>query len=107
MNPEFFKTRRFRVGLSVLIAAAALFLMTNQLKRISFSKEKVLKVGVFSDNYWGVQNGYANKIIDDAIECFEKEHPDVKVQYESGIMKNDYSEWLSEQMMNDSAHLPV
>ena len=56
MNPEFFKTRRFRVGLSVLIAAAALFLMTNQLKRISFSKEKVLKVGVFSDNYWGVQN---------------------------------------------------
>ena len=103
MNPEFLKTRRFRVGLSILIASAALFLMTNQLRRISFSEEKVLKIGVFSDNYWGVQNGYANKIIDDAIERFEKEHPDVKVQYESGIMKNDYSEWLSEQMMSDSA----
>ena len=66
MNPEFLKTRRFRVGLSILIASAALFLMTNQLRRISFSEEKVLKIGVFSDNYWGVQNGYANKIIDDA-----------------------------------------
>ena len=31
MNPEFLKTRRFRVGLSILIASAALFLMTNQL----------------------------------------------------------------------------
>lgn len=103
MNPKFFKTRRFRVGLSILIAAAALFLMTNQLKRITFTKEKILKIGVFSDNYWGVQNGYANKIIDDAIARFEKEHPDVVVQYESGIMKTDYSEWLSEQMMNDSA----
>ena len=103
MNREFFKARRFRVGLSILIAAAALFLMTNQLKRISCTKEKVLKIGVFSDNYWGVQNGYANKIIDDAIERFEKDHPEVKVQYESGIMKTDYSEWLSEQMMNDSA----
>ena len=103
MNSKFLKTRRFRVALSILIAAAALFLMTNQLRRISFSKEKVLKIGVFSDNYWGVQNGYANKIIDDAIDRFEKEHPDVKVQYESGIMKTDYSEWLSEQMMIDSA----
>ena len=103
MNLEFFKKRRFRVILSILIAAAALFVMTGQLRRISFSKEKVLTVGVFSDSYWGVQSGYANKIIDDAILAFEKEHPDVKVKYESGIMKDDYSEWLSERMMKDSA----
>ena len=103
MNLEFFKKRRFRVILSILIAAAALFVMTGQLRRISFYKEKVLTVGVFSDSYWGVQSGYANKIIDDAILAFEKEHPDVKVKYESGIMKDDYSEWLSERMMKDSA----
>ena len=99
MNPEFFKSRRLRVIISVLIAAAALFIITGQVRRIRNSKEQVLTLGVFSDSYWGVQSGYANKIIDDAISRFEAEHPDVKVQYESGIMKTDYSEWLSEQMM--------
>ncbi len=102
MNLTFFKTRRFRVGVSIIIAFAALLIMTGQYRRIRFSGDKVLTVGVFSDNYWGIQNGYANKIIDDAIDRFEKEHPDVKVVYESGIMKADYSEWLSEQMMNDT-----
>lgn len=103
MKPEFWARRRIRVIISMLIAMAAAFILTGQLRRISFSKEKVLTVGVFSDSYWGVESGYANKIIDDAITRFEKEHPDVKVKYESGIMKEDYSEWLSEQMMTDSA----
>ena len=102
MNPEFFKSRRLRVIISVLIAAAALFIITGQVRRIRNSKEQVLTLGVFSDSYWGVQSGYANKIIDDAISRFEAEHPGVKVQYESGIMKTDYSEWLSEQMMKDA-----
>ncbi len=99
MNSEFIKSRRLRVIISILIAAAALFIITGQVRRIRNSKETVLTLGVFSDSYWGVQSGYANKIIDDAISRFEAEHPDVKVQYESGIMKTDYSEWLSEQMM--------
>ena len=102
MNPEFIKSRRVRVGLSILIAAAALSIITGQVRRIRNSKEQVLTLGVFSDSYWGVQSGYANKIIDDAISRFEAEHPGVKVQYESGIMKTDYSEWLSEQMMKDT-----
>lgn len=102
MNSEFIKSRRLRVGLSILIAAAALFIITGQVRRIRDSKETVLTLGVFSDSYWGVQSGYANKIIDDAISRFEAEHPGVKVQYESGIMKTDYSEWLSEQMMKDT-----
>ena len=99
MNSEFIKSRRLRVIISILIAAAALFIITGQVRRIRNSKETVLTLGVFSDSYWDVQSGYANKIIDDAISRFEAEHPDVKVQYESGIMKTDYSEWLSEQMM--------
>lgn len=102
MNSEIIKSRKLRVVISILIAAAALFIITGQVKRIRSSKEKVLTLGVFSDSYWGVQNGYANKIIDDAISRFEAEHPGVKVQFESGIMKSDYSEWLSEQMMKDT-----
>ena len=102
MNSEIIKSRKLRVVISILIAAAALFIITGQVKRIRGSKEKILTLGVFSDSYWGVQNGYANKNIDDAISRFEAEHPGVKVQFESGIMKSDYSEWLSEQMMKDT-----
>ena len=102
MNSEIIKSRKLRVVISILIAAAALFIITGQVKRIRGSKDKILTLGVFSDSYWGVQNGYANKIIDDAISRFEAEHPGVKVQFESGIMKSDYSEWLSEQMMKDT-----
>lgn len=102
MNHTFLKSRRFRVGASIIIALAALFIMTGQYRKVRFSGDKVLTVGVFSDNYWGIQNGNANRIIDDAIARFEKENPDVAIVYESGIMKADYSEWLSEQMMNDT-----
>ena len=66
MTLEFFRKRRFRVILSMLIAAAALFILNGQTRRIDLSGEKVLTIGVFSDSYWGVQSGYANKIIDDA-----------------------------------------
>ena len=102
MKFSFFKTRRFRVGISILIAMTSVFLLTGQYKRLPMNKEKILTVGVFSDNYWDVQNGYAYKILDDAIAKFEEKHPDIKVKYVSGIMKADYSEWLSEQMMNDA-----
>lgn len=102
MKFSFFKTRRFRVGISILIAMTSVFLLTGQYKKLPMNKEKILTVGVFSDNYWDVQNGYAYKILDDAIAKFEEKHPDIKVKYVSGIMKADYSEWLSEQMMNDA-----
>lgn len=100
MDLSFFKTRRFRVLISLLAAFSAVFLITGQYKRIPTSRGKVITVGVFSDNYWDVQNGYAYKILDDAIRKFEGTHPGVRVEYESGIMKADYSEWLSEQMMS-------
>ena len=63
MNSEFIKSRRLRVGLSILIAAAALFIITGQVRRIRDSKETVLTLGVFSDSYWGVQSGYATSMM--------------------------------------------
>ena len=34
-----------------------------------------------------------------AIKKFEKEHPGVKVHYETGIRKEDYSEWLDRKIL--------
>ncbi len=90
------------MAISLLIVFASVFLMTGQYRNNPFSEEKVITVGVFSDSYWDVQNGYAYKILDDAIRVFEEKHPEVKVRYVSGVMKADYSEWLSERMMKDN-----
>ena len=74
-----------------------------RVKTLLDGNKQTITIGVFSDSYWGVQNGYSYQIIDDAIKIFEDEHPGVKVEYVSGIMKNDYSEWLAEQLLNGTA----
>lgn len=66
-------------------------------------KRNTLTIGVFSDSYWNVQNGYSYRIVDDAIDVFEEEHPDVTVKYTSGILKDDYSKWLAEELMSENA----
>lgn len=64
------------------------------MKIISPQKKTVLTIGIFSGS-WNVPSDNTYKIIDGAIEKFEKSHPNVKIQYTSGILKEDYSEWLS------------
>lgn len=58
-----------------------------------------LELGVFSGSNWDVPSGESYKIIDGAIKRFEKKYPGVKVKYESGIMKSDYSSWLSDKIV--------
>lgn len=91
------------VGGALFLIFCAFFLMENLYCRFPFGKEKVVTIGVFSDSYWEVQNGYSYRILEDAIAMFEKENPGVKVQYISGILKEDYSEWLSEQILSGTA----
>ena len=62
-----------------------------------------ITVGVFSDSYWNVQNGYSYRILNDAIQKFRERYPDVEVEYESGILKEDYSEWLAEKLISGDA----
>ncbi|WP_414653956.1 ABC transporter substrate-binding protein [Floricoccus tropicus] len=62
-------------------------------------KTTVLRLGTYSGSSWNVPNAKENKVIDNAIKRFEKENPNVKVEYESGIPKDDYSDWLSENII--------
>lgn len=59
----------------------------------------VLKFGMFAGSYWDVPNGACYQVIDDAVARFEQKHPGVKVEYTSGVLKEDYIEWLSEQVL--------
>lgn len=83
-------------GTGLIIAA---LLVLSSISRILPGKNRVITVGAFSDSYWEVQNGYSYQILDDAIALFEEENPGVKVEYVSGILKEDYTEWLSEQLI--------
>lgn len=59
----------------------------------------VLEFGMFAGSNWDVANPNSYIIIDKAIEQFEKKYKNVKVHYYSGILKDDYSEWLSQQLL--------
>lgn len=87
----------------MLLLFSSWLLYTDGYKKLPMFREEIITIGVFSDSYWEVQNGYSYKILEDAIAVFEKGHPGVKVEYVSGILKEDYSEWLSEQLLSGSA----
>ena len=58
-----------------------------------------LEIGLFAGSNWGVANSDSYSIVDNVIKSFEEEHPGVKVHYESGIRKDDYSEWYAEKVL--------
>ncbi len=62
-------------------------------------EEVVLEFGMFVGSNWGVANANSYILIDKAIEEFEKNNPNVKINYYSGITREDYSEWLSRQII--------
>lgn len=94
---------------AIIGIACAILLICNWLiysngyRRLPFFHNEEITIGVFSDSYWEVQNGYSYMILEDAISIFEEQHPGVQVKYVSGILKEDYSEWLSEQLLANNA----
>ena len=63
-------------------------------------KPVVLTIGVFAGSNWNVPSPKSGKIIDDVIKRFEKTHPNVQVEYVSGILKDDYSSWISKEALD-------
>ena len=87
----------------VVLLVCTYLIYSDAYQKFGRYKEDTVTIGVFSDSYWEVQNGYSYRILEDAVSVFEKEHPGVQVEYTSGILKEDYPEWLSEQMLSGSA----
>lgn len=98
--------KKKNIILSVLCALLLLgswLIYTDYYRLLPVFRDNTLTIGVFSDSYWEVQNGYAYQILEDAIAIFQETHPSVQVRYESGVLKADYSEWLSEQLLMENA----
>lgn len=86
--------------LSKLIVIASFFIMLfGGIWLNRANGEYVLKIGVYSGSYWGTPNSDSYRILDLAIARFEEMHPNIRVEYVSGIGSGDYSEWLAEQIL--------
>ena len=58
---------------------------------------------MFAGSNWDVPYSNSYEIIDNAIKRFEEKNPGVEVKYVNGIMKEDYSEWLSSELLKGTA----
>jgi len=63
------------------------------------NRKITIEFGMFAGSNWDVANANSYVIIDKAIERFEQEHKNVEIHYSSGILKRDYSEWLTQQLL--------
>jgi len=84
-----------------IILGWAVFIMSlfTALHFIRKERQITIELGIFAGSNWDVANANSYVIIDKAIERFEREHKNVKIHYSSGILKRDYSEWLSQKLL--------
>lgn len=81
----------------VVIAGLIISIISIGLVVYPKQKQVILTFGMFAGNQWDVPDDDCYQMIDQVIKEFEKENPNVKIKYESGIMKDDYSEWISQK----------
>lgn len=63
-------------------------------------KSKTLTVAFYTGSSWDAPSGKPYQMIDYAIKKFHRKYPDVKIQYETGITKKDYINWLSGKIVS-------
>lgn len=63
-------------------------------------RKKTIRVGFYVGSSWNVPEGNSYHIIQEIIKKYEQKYPHVKVSYEGGITKSDYSRWLSEKIIS-------
>ena len=84
-----------RVGKRFLALVIAFVVCSAGLIPWALQHQRVtLRVGFPSGSYWNVPSSDSYTILDAAIERFEQENPNVKVEYTKGILQRDYYEWL-------------
>jgi len=83
----------------IITAILAVLALASGLYFHAGTRTIVLEFGMFAGSNWDVANANSYVIIDKAIQLFEQKHKNVKIHYYSGILKDDYSEWLSKQVL--------
>lgn len=89
-----------KMNAKILAPFASLFLLAF-FAGCAAEKRTVLELGTFAGSAWRVPNPDTYVLYDTAIALFEAENPDIKVTYKSGILRDDYSEWLSSRILKE------
>ncbi|MDF1618540.1 ABC transporter substrate-binding protein [Petrocella sp. FN5] len=88
--------KKYSIALVVIVLIIISFFLIQALKS---EKKTVVQIGIYSGNEWGVPQIDVYRIYDEAIKLFEKENPGVSVEYRSGTLMEDYSEWLAQRIL--------
>ncbi len=94
MRTKLFTKKKVMIGLLLCLLAGGAVVIQNRQEEVI-----TLELGMFTGSNWDVANANSYVIIDKVIERFERDHENVKVNYVSGIRKEDYSEWLSQKIL--------
>ena len=89
------KKQRIMILLLILILAGVSAVIAAKGKK----KKIVLELGMFTGSNWDVESANCFVIIDKAIDAFEAGHPGVTIHYDSGILREDYSEWCARKLL--------
>lgn len=90
---------RFKKNIQITVLTSLLLIPIMLWGYYKMTATHELWIGIYAGSSWDVPSGQENTILDDVIERFETEHPNVTVKYESGITKEDYSAWLSKRIV--------
>lgn len=78
-------------GLTAAVLALTLWLLG--------ARPVTLTIGVFAGSNWDVAEPGIYQSFDAAVARFAHDHPGVTVQYVSGVPREEYPEWLAEQLL--------
>lgn len=90
------KKKRWLIAILGLVFAIVL----SSVYRIYAKRNITIHFGMFAGSNWDVPNGNSYEIFEEAITRFEKKYPNVKVEFVSGIQKEDYSEYMAQKALN-------
>ncbi|MGT2845965.1 extracellular solute-binding protein [Streptococcus massiliensis] len=87
--------KELKAGLACLVILLALSAFWLWRK----GQPKMIRLGIYAGSSWSVPNSRSNRVLEHAIQRFEKSHPNVKISYETGIPKENYSNWLADRVV--------
>lgn len=99
MGMKYGGKRAVRVSMAIAAALLAVIAMVVARHAGGQGREQVLHFGMMAGSYWDVPTGNCYEVVDAAIRRFEEKHPGVTVEYVSGILKEDYPEWMAQQVL--------
>ena len=73
---DFTRQRIRRLIVAGLFILISLIILSGVYRKWGFHRQKKIVVGVFAGSYWGIENGYYYRILDEAINRFRQNHPD-------------------------------